>query len=178
MRLGLHEHDLSFRFGVSTAVVRRVCKTWVAHARLPPSLPSSRPWCFAFAVPERRPVPDSGTALTSVSPDSATIFVCPPINLASTETLVRQDVHDSNHEAADPLVVEGILRKVGVQERVARRLSWLGGGGAPKSGDIASFCVEVGCGVPRIKNWHLFDRPLPASLLPLGSREAGRSVWC
>lgn len=170
LRLGLYEHDLSFRFNVSAGIVSRVCKTWVAYIyshlhRLRPGRNDSR------AAVERRPglncSSDYGTVLTSVSPDNATIFVCPPMDLASAETLVQPDEHvdDADHKATDPSVVKGILCEMGVPEQVAQQLGQLGDGGTPKASDILSLCEGVERGVPKIRNWRLFDRPLPSSLL-------------
>lgn len=197
-RLALLEQDLAFRFSISRTAVTHVCTAWTrfVYSRLNRLLPNrhagTRCSCAPSAnvtrnagggdtlglkscLPSSHELSDSGRVVTLDSLDSATIFVYPPMDLASTESATHASEcpkwpTNSSTKADDPtIVVEEVLLSVGVPADISLLLGRHrpGDGSVLQTEEIASLQRDIKRTVPKIQNYRIFDRPVPLSLLPV-----------
>lgn len=195
-RLGLNVRDLAFRFRVSRNTVSDICLTWTrfvyrhlhrlcsghcARGRGAPLVRSSAECvsdcdhCPTDSRSELKELSDTGQVVTSLSSHSATIFVCPPMDPESTRQFAQ--VHNCEDELPSyddscktgdtDVAVEDIFLEMGLPPNVSRLLGLHGSGSVLTVDDIVSMRRDIERVIPKIREYCIFEQPVPRSLLPV-----------
>lgn len=195
-RLGLPEPDLAFRFHVSCNTVSNICLTWTrfiyrhlhqlcsghcTHVRGAPLGSSATEFvsnCDHRPIdsrPELQELSDTCKVVTSISSRSATIFVCPPMDMASARHFAKAydcqeglPSYDDSCKVGDgDVAVQDILREMGLPPNLSRLLGQHGSASVLTVDDIVSLYEDIEHVIPKIKGYRIFQQPFPLSLLPV-----------
>lgn len=194
-RLGLPERDLAFRFHLSCCTVSRICLKWIkfiyqslgrlrsshrlrrkgpASTRSATELVSDCNQSTSDSNSRQEELSDGGRVVKSLSLNTATIFVCPPMDMELarkvTQAYDRQEV-PCGDGSVDVEVVD-MLCEAGLPLNTSRLLGQhrFPGGSVPTADDIVSLRDDVERAIPEIRNYRIFYQPFLPSLLPLANR--------
>uniref|UniRef100_A0A131YKM4 THAP domain containing, apoptosis associated protein 2 family protein n=1 Tax=Rhipicephalus appendiculatus TaxID=34631 RepID=A0A131YKM4_RHIAP len=194
-RLGLPERDLAFRFHLSCCTISRVCHKWIkfiyqslgrlrsshrlrrkgpASAGSATELVSDCNRSTADSDSRQEELSDTGRVVKSLSSNTATIFVCPPMDmeLARKVTQAYDPQEGPCSDGSVDVEVVDMLCEAGLPLNTSRLLGHhrIPGGSLPTADDIVSLRDDVERAIPEIQNYRIFYQPLLPSLLPLAHR--------
>lgn len=131
--------------------------------------------CPTDSRSELKELSDTGQVVTSLSSHSATIFVCPPMDPESTRQFAQ--VHNCEDELPSyddscktgdtDVAVEDIFLEMGLPPNVSRLLGLHGSGSVLTVDDIVSMRGDIERVIPKIREYCIFEQPVPRSLLPV-----------